>query len=75
VELKEWKSRAGKRLDFIDEDAYTDYLPYIYFGQTKKLIAGQAQPAHNSYIRGMKKYMTWVQLFEREGSNLAFARP
>lgn len=74
TELKDLKSRAGDRLNFINEGTYADYLPYIYFGQTRKLMAGQAQPAHNSYIRDMKKYMRWVQLFEQVDVKLTSAK-
>ena len=54
------------QLQFINEGTYSDYLPYIYIGETKKLISGQAQPAKNAYIIAMKKYMSWVQLRERD---------
>ena len=45
---------------------YSDYLPYLYFGGGKILISGQATPSSNIYVREMKKYMQWVELYEKE---------
>ena len=52
------------KLSFVNEANYVDYLPYIYFGSTTRLISGKADPSHNIYIRDMKKYMSWVEVFE-----------
>jgi hypothetical protein len=64
--LGELKRRIeSNHLDFITPANYVDYLPYIYFGSTKSLISGKADPAHNIYIHDMKMYMSWVELYER----------
>lgn len=64
--LGELKTRiARQHLDYINESNYVDYLPYIYFGLTKLLIKGEAQPEKNIYERDMKKYMGWVEVYER----------
>ncbi len=51
-------------LEFITEPLYADYLPYIYFGRTKALLNHTAKPEQNSYVREMKKYMSWVEIYE-----------
>jgi hypothetical protein len=63
--LQELKNRARKgQLEFITPDTYVDYLPYIYFGRAKALMNRTARPDQNSYVRDMKKYMGWVDLYE-----------
>lgn len=65
--LKELKQRAiNRKLEFINPDTYADYLPYIYFGGTRMLINRKATPEKNIYIRDMKKYMSLVQIYERQ---------
>ena len=64
--LAELKSRAAShRLAFITPATYVDYLPYIYFGATKSLVAGKARPESNAYVQNMKTYMEWVDVYER----------
>lgn len=53
-------------LEFITEPLYPDYLPYIYFGRTQALLNHTAKPEHNSYVQEMKKYMSWVEIYERQ---------
>ena len=63
--LSELKRRIViNKLKFVNESNYVDYLPYIYFGSTTRLITGKADPEHNVYIKDMKKYMNWVEVFE-----------
>ena len=63
--LNELKHRAvAQNLTFINKDNYVDYLPYLYFGSSKTLVSGRANPAHNLYVQDMKRYMTWVQIYE-----------
>lgn len=52
-------------LDFIEPENYEDYLPYIYFGQSKALVNRTATPDTNLYVQTMKKYMSWVDVYER----------
>lgn len=54
-----------KNLTYITSDKIADYLPYIYFGAKKALYKGTATPERNIYIQDMKKYMSWVQLYEK----------
>ncbi len=64
--LTELKSRVKhQHLDYINESNYVDYLPYIYFGSTRRLINGDAHPQSNLYVSEMKKFMTWIELYER----------
>lgn len=64
--LRELKNRVVvNKLEFVHTGNYVDYLPYIYFGGTKMLIAGNATPDRNLYVRSMKRYMGWVLLRER----------
>jgi hypothetical protein len=64
--LAELKRRVEvNHLAFVNPATYVDYLPYIYFGSTKSLVSGSADPEHNLYIRDMKEYMGWVELYER----------
>lgn len=65
--LGELKRRVVKNdLTFVNPTTYVDYLPYIYFGSTRSLIKKTATPDKNLYVKDMKKYMTWVELYERE---------
>lgn len=65
--LGELKRRVVKNdLTFVNPSTYVDYLPYIYFGSTRSLIKKTATPDKNLYVKDMKKYMTWVELYERE---------
>jgi len=52
----------------VQPSTYVDYLPYIYFGSTQSLARHSADPSHNAYITDMKKYMSWVDVFERPGN-------
>lgn len=49
----------------IQRNTYVDYLPYIYFGSRRSLLAKTATPDQNLYIKDMKKYMKFVELYER----------
>jgi hypothetical protein len=63
--LDELKKRAkNNSLEMITEDTYVDYLPYIYFGGTKKLINHTATPDKNIYVKNMKKFMKKVAVYE-----------
>ena len=63
--LRELKQRAeNNNLEFITKETYVDYLPYIYFGGTKKLINRTATPDKNKYVRNMKAYMKQIQLYD-----------
>lgn len=53
-----------QKLTFINKDNYVDYLPYLYFGSPKTLLSGKANPDHNLYVQDMKRYMSWVQIYE-----------
>jgi hypothetical protein len=69
--LGELKRRVVKnKLDFVTPATYVDYLPYIYFGSTRALIKKTATPDTNLYVKDMKKYMKWVDLYEREQSSV-----
>jgi len=64
--LDELKTRIVRQhLNHINENNYADYLPYIYFGATRLLIKGEAHPEKNIYVRDMKKYMSWIEVYER----------
>jgi len=64
--LAQLKKRiAVDHLDFIGPENYEDYLPYIYFGQSKALVNHTATPETNLYVQTMKKYMSWVEVYER----------
>lgn len=64
--LTELKNRVEiNDLDFVTPETYADYLPYIYFGGTKKLINHTATPDTNIYVRDMKKYMSWIEIYQR----------
>lgn len=63
--LRELKQRSQNRgWAHIQPDTYVDYLPYIYFGGTRRLIDGTATPETNIYIRDMKRYMMFVRVYE-----------
>lgn len=63
--LQELKRRVQvNHLDFVTPDTYIDYLPYLYFGSVRTLINRRANPAKNIYIRDMKIYMSWVEIYE-----------
>lgn len=65
--LRELKQRVVMNdLNFINAGNYVDYLPYIYFGGTKFLIQKNATPESNQYVRDMKRYMSWFELYERK---------
>ncbi len=65
--LRELKQRArNNQLEFVVPQTYADYLPYIYFGKTRALFDGTATPDQNIYIQDMRKYMSWVELYERK---------
>lgn len=63
--LAELKRRVVlNHLSFVTPDTYADYLPYIYFGSKRQLLNGTATPDRNIYIRDMRKYMSWVEIYE-----------
>jgi hypothetical protein len=63
--LKELKKRAqNNNWEFVNEQTYSDYLPYIYFGASRKLRDRSATPDKNLYIKAMREYMSWVKLYE-----------
>ncbi|GIL18249.1 MAG: hypothetical protein BroJett040_20000 [Oligoflexia bacterium] len=63
--LEELKTRATYyHLDYINQDTYADYLPYVYTGQSKKLIQGTATPEKNLYVQAMKKNMNLFKVYE-----------
>lgn len=57
---------VNHNLTYINNDNIADYLPYIYYGNGKALIAGTATPETNRYVQNLKKYLTWIDMFERE---------
>jgi hypothetical protein len=64
--LAELKNHARyRKLTFITPATYPDYLPYIYFGARRQLINRTATPERNIYVRDMRKYMGWVEIYER----------
>lgn len=56
------------RLSYIGPANYIDYLPYLYFGSTRKLVSGEATPSTNLYIKEMKQHMAKVEIYERPPS-------
>lgn len=65
--LQELKQRArNNRWEFVTKKTYVDYLPYIYFGATHHLKNRTATPETNIYIQDMKKYMSWLETYERQ---------
>lgn len=64
--LPELKNRArNNNWDFVVPKTYPDYLPYIYFGSIRSLFNRTATPDKNIYIQDMRKYMGWVQIYQR----------
>lgn len=64
--LQELKQRVVQsHLTEINPSNYVDYLPYIYFGASRALVEKRATPEKNIYVRDMKKYMSWVEVYER----------
>lgn len=69
--LRELKQRAANNnWEFVTKDTYVDYLPYIYFGSSGKLRNRTATPEKNLYVQTMKRYMTWVDLYEYNAQTL-----
>ncbi|MNK06316.1 hypothetical protein D3C87_242110 [compost metagenome] len=67
--LGELKNRIRvNKLDHINKTNYVDYLPYIYFGSTRALVNKTATPEKNLYVQNMKKYMTWVEVYQKSTS-------
>lgn len=67
--LGELKRRVRvNKLDFITPERYVDYLPYIYFGGTRALVKKTATPESNLYVQDMKRYMTWIEVYEHEAA-------
>ena len=63
--LDELKRRAkNNNLEMITADTYVDYLPYIYFGGSKKLVNRTATPDTNIYVKNMKINMKKVSVLE-----------
>ncbi len=63
--LEELKRRVViNDLQFVSSDNYVDYLPYLYFGSRKMLLNGNATPEKNIYVQDMKRYMSWVAVYE-----------
>ncbi len=63
--LVELKQRAkNNNLEMITPETYVDYLPYIYFGGSKKLVNRTATPDTNIYVKNMKKNMKKVSVLE-----------
>ncbi len=57
------RTAKNNDLTYINADTYEDYLPYIYFGSSRKLINGTATPDKNLYIQKMRGYMEWVEVY------------
>lgn len=53
-------------LDYINERNYEDYLPYLYYGNSKALINRTATPEQNLYVQKMKENSKMVDLLEAE---------
>lgn len=74
--LAELKRRVVlNHLSFITPNNYADYLPYIYFGSRRQLLNGTATPDQNIYIRDMRKYMTWIEIYEGPPQSQPLFRP
>lgn len=70
--LAELKQRArNNKWDFVTPETYADYLPYIYFGAVGQLRNRTATPATNLYVREMKGYMGWLEMYERQAPQQA----
>lgn len=65
--LHELKAKAQHyNLEYIQPSNYIDYLPYIYFGQSARLIDRTATPEKNKYVQKMKSYLSLVEVFEKK---------
>lgn len=74
--LQELKRRVVVNdLEFVNDTNYVDYLPYLYFGSHRMLIQGKATPERNIYVQDMKKYMSWVLLYEGPASSNEIMNP
>jgi hypothetical protein len=63
--LQELKRRVViNKLTEVTPATYADYLPYIYFGSSRKLINHTATPESNNYIVEMKRWMGEVVIYE-----------
>lgn len=63
--LAELKRRVAMgQWTYITPETYGDYLPYIYFGSKRQLVNGTATPDQNLYIRDMRVYMSWIEIYE-----------
>jgi hypothetical protein len=51
-------------LEMVTPETYADYLPYLYFGRASALRNKTATPENNLYVKAMKNYMSWVELYE-----------
>lgn len=68
--LKDLKYIAGhESFNHIQPSNYADYLPYIYFGSRKAILAKTATPEQNLYVKDMKRYMNFVEVYEHTSSN------
>jgi hypothetical protein len=57
-------ARNNKMTDIINDNTIVDYLPYIYFGGTKKILNRTATPDKNIYVNHMKNFMKKVKISE-----------
>ncbi len=63
--LRELKQRVkNNNLEMITDETYVDYLPYLYFGGTKKLVNRTATPDQNIYVKNMKRFIKKVAVYE-----------
>ncbi|MBC7464447.1 MAG: hypothetical protein H7256_00515 [Bdellovibrio sp.] len=53
-----------RKITYITKDKIVDYLPYIYFGAARAIYNRTATPEKNAYVQEMRKYMTWVDVYE-----------
>lgn len=58
------RTAKNNNLTHINDNTIVDYLPYIYFGGTKKLINRTATPNTNIYVKHMKMFMQKVKVSE-----------
>lgn len=64
--LKELRTRIRvQKLDYISESRIVDYLPYIYFGASGRLVKRTATPETNIYVKEMKRYMSYFKIYEK----------
>lgn len=75
--LKELKQRIhnGRLAHEINASNYIDYLPYVYFGGTRQLIKGTAEPHRNLYVKEMKTHMAEFDLYQKSDSTRLGASP